>query len=183
MPKTNSKSGSIARATCSTKWRRGSHAPERVPPWLTRVQALRHALPHALLLQTERPSSPRGSLWNSLAHAFALLRSVAAGATALAALAKRQSFSQPPPGPSTAPCLAARSTRRSLLPSPPWHAASLAAAMTGADLHQAAIVAGGAWATCRCVQPPTCSRTSSSPPTATSPAGRRPPLPHSPMTP
>ena len=40
-----------------------------------------------------------------------------------------------------------------------------------------------AWATCRCVQPPTCSRTSSSPSTATSPAGRRPPLPYSAVTP
>jgi len=56
-----SKSSTATRATCSTKWRRGSHAPERAPPWLTRVQALRHALPSALLLHNcapERPSPP-----------------------------------------------------------------------------------------------------------------------------
>jgi len=61
MPKMDSKLGSIARATCSTKRCRGSHAPERAPPWLTRVQALRHALPSAPLLHNcapERPSPP-----------------------------------------------------------------------------------------------------------------------------
>ena len=47
MPKTDSKSGSIARATCSSKWHRGSHAPERAPHGrrMFKLCATRHLAP------------------------------------------------------------------------------------------------------------------------------------------
>ena len=101
MPKTDSKSGSIARATCSMKWRRGSHAPERAPPWLTRVQAQRHALPRALLLHNACQSCPAHS---SHSRCRSSLRPVALRrAMARAAIAGRRSSCAavvlPPPAP------------------------------------------------------------------------------------
>ena len=85
IPITASKSSTATRATCSTKWRRGSHAPERAPPWLTRIQALRHALPHALLLQP----SARAPL--SLAHSLPSL--------SVHSLAPSPGYARTPPWP------------------------------------------------------------------------------------
>ena len=119
---------------------RGSHAGAR-------LHHCRAPLPCALPLLRScssiiaRPSSPvprslPALSLGPLSRPLSRLRADAAMASS------RQSFSQPPHGPSVAPCFAARSTRRSLLPSAPWHAVSLATAKTGADLQPAAIVAG-----------------------------------------
>ena len=68
MPKTDSKSGSIARATCSMKWHLGSHAPERAP----------HGQ-RAFKLCATRCRAPK-LLYHSLASPLSLPRSLASSA-------------------------------------------------------------------------------------------------------
>jgi hypothetical protein len=98
-------------------WQPCSRARASLPP---RVRAPRHALPCSLRLQVRMPELP----WHPALASSGLPRSPSALARpaaarllamAMAAIVKRQSSSQPPPCPSAVPCLAAHSTRRSLL--------------------------------------------------------------------